>query len=318
MFNKRALWAVCLAALLGAWFGTASAWAQDDVDFEENYRAGKEMISQNLYVDAVRLLYPAVFKTSRGKTHFGANYYLGMAYYHIGSITQAVKCLKAARMAARKRSQRELLGMLFSKINKNFGELLVVSEAGADSPKVLKLALTPQKDFTDPIQRKSFYIISNLWKKKGITFANTRSLWLPKGEYFLQIPQPMCLTYAFAIGGAIMSDLTIGENSVSISLKDMPSCKCLGGQTLRKEGKKRYCTCPDGKTWMAKRKRCMVAQVTDNRGWFAKNWPWVTVVGVVVVGAAVAIPVGLMVAQNSDRDVDFAKTDLFLRRRLPR
>ncbi len=318
MRKKPTRWGFALIAWVAVWIGCQPAFAQDEVDFDENYRSGREMVSQNLYMDAVRLLYPAVFKTSRGKKHFGANYFLGMAYYQVGSVTQAMKVLGTARMLARKRNQRELLYMLLKKINKGFGELQVISEAGADSPKILKIALTPQKSFTDSIQRRAFSIIADLWSKKGINFENTKTLWLPKGEYFLQIPQPMCLSYAFTIGGAVVSDLNIGDSAVSIGLKDTPSCKCLGGQVLKKEGKKLYCTCPDGKVWTAARKRCLTQQTTDNRGWLARNWPWMTVVGVVVVAAAVAIPVGLVVAQNQDRDISFGKTDLFLRRDFPR
>lgn len=318
MRKKPALWGIVLMTWVAVGLGCQTAFAQDEVDFDENYRSGREMVSQNLYMDAVRLLYPAVFKTSRGKKHFGANYFLGMAYYHVGSVTQAMKVLTTARALARKRNQRELLYPLLKKISKDFGELQVISEAGADSPKILKIALTPQKAFTDSIQRRAFSIIADLWSKKGIQFENTKTLWLPKGEYFLQIPQPMCLSYAFTIGGTVVSDLSIGDSAVSIGLKDVPSCKCLGGQVLKIEAKKRYCTCPDGKIWASERKRCILQQSTDNRSWLARNWPWLTVVGVVVVAAAVAIPVGLVVAQNQDRDISFGKTDLFLRRDLPR
>jgi hypothetical protein len=309
--TKRCGWWLFLCFCV--WGAGGSAWAQD-VDFEENYRAGKEMISQKLYYDAVRLLYPAVFKTKRGSSHFGANFYLGMAYYNIGSVTQAIRVLKQARMLADKRSRREMLYMLLKDINARFGELQIVMESDTNRPKVLQLSLTPQKPFKDSIQKKAYEIIANLWKKKGISLETT-ALWLPKGEYHLEIPQPMCLSYAFTIGGAVITELTISENSTTLGLKDQASCKCTGGQIVKKEGQKSFCTCPDGMVWMDQRKRCITQAAADNRGWFAKNWPWVTAIGVAVVAAGVAIPVTMVVMRNQDREIEFGKTTLFLQRR---
>jgi len=269
--------------------------------FRQTYTRGKLLLNQKLYADAVKEFEKAS-KSPKGKTHFATHYYLSLAYYRVGRITLSLMVLSKASKLAKSDAAREKIKGLSRQITNLFGGLKIIPEVDPDDVGKLKLVLKPKTPFSHAQKRRTFRILSKRWSKKGIAL-NSQVVYLPKGEYILKVGLPQCLQYGLVVGSIIVKEITIGAKPAHLALKEKVSCKCPGGQIPEKKGQKLICVCPKGSVWSKKSNRCEIPVFKDKRGFFARNWPWITAVGVGAVAAGVVAAVVVAQGQNQATDI---------------
>lgn len=270
--------------------------------FQQRYERGKLLLRQKQYADAIRDLYRAVYHTPRGKKHFGAHYFLALAYYRLGNITQAMKSLRPAKGLIKNSKQRFTYKLLISKIRNLFGSLRIIPEVDPDSVGRLLLRLEVKNAFSNPQKIRAFRIIRKFWSTKGIVLKGS-ILYLPKGEYKISIARTQCLRLGLTLGGATIDELSVGAQTSTLALKAVQSCQCEGGQVLKKKGEKVFCGCPDKTVWFPKKNRCEIpAKVIAKPTWIGRNWGWV-LGGVVVAGAAGAGVAVVVATMNAPKPV---------------
>jgi hypothetical protein len=289
--NQIRVWVAC-SVLLGLLCASAPALA-----FQQEYQQGKLLLRQKLYVDAVRALYKVVNQTARGKKHFGAHYYLAIAYYKLGNITQSMKYLARAKTFIKNRKQREFHSLMMKKIKVLFGPLRIIPEADPDAVGRLLLSLEVKTAFSNSQKRRAYRIIRKFWSKKGIALKGA-TLYLPKGDYTIAIAQPQCLMYGLTLGNTIVTDVAISSQMSTFALKAKRSCDCKGGQVPVKKKDKVVCSCPKNTVWSTKRNRCEIPpKLPSQQPWIANNWGWI--VGGVLVAGAIGGGVATFVAINN-------------------
>lgn len=286
-----------------------SAWA---VDFGQNYARGKLFVKQKFYGDAAKALEQAVMMTARGKTHFGAHYYLAKALWLMGDVARAKEIIKRAERIMRRNERvwavskiqrrRRLIRTMKQKINRTFGALSLIPEVDPSAVGRLRVLLYPTETFTNAFKKRVMKYIDLQLRKKGLVLTG-KPIYVPKGSYQIRIAEPQCLQYGLTIGSTVMKEVLIGERPTSLAVKAVSSCRCSQGKVLSRQGKRLSCVCPKGSVWNANLRKCVRPKVVDNRPWIAKNWPWITVAGVAVVAAGVVIPVVLIESQNRDREI---------------
>ncbi|MCB9638310.1 MAG: hypothetical protein H6727_05285 [Myxococcales bacterium] len=294
----------CLATLslqLG-WLGWARpAQAQE---FRRMFEKGRVLLERRLFADAIQELYPAS-QTTEGKRHSGVHYHLGKAYFQIAAINLAFNALQNAVRLAKNDSQRQRATLLLDQIRQTFGQVKISLEADPDEIGKVGVQLETTEPFSNRQKRRSYRILSRKWKK-GMAFSS-RTYFIPKGTYRFGMEQPKCLSFGFFLNGQAVRELVVGDSVVLLSIKDKPSCVCEGGQVLKKDGKKRYCTCPNGTLWSQRANRCEIPKnAAPPPSWIAKNWPWVTALTVVVVAAGVTVPLLLVMNHNADLKIEFS------------
>ncbi len=273
--------------------------AQAEIDFLQKYERGKILLRRGLYLDAMRELFLAARKTQKGHRHFGAHYYLAVAYYRIGDITRAIKTLNEASKLIKNRRQRQVYNSQMAQIKALFGKLHIVLEVDPEEVGRLKIKIITKTPFSHAQKRRTYRILSKRWLKKGISLSNT-TYYLPKGDYSITVAVPQCLQLAFTIGATVMKDITINDQETTLALRAQKSCDCPGGQVAKKIGKKLTCICPKKTVWSTKRQMCILTKMVDTRPWLARNWPWLLGVGVGVVAAGAATLIAISIAQNAD------------------
>lgn len=290
-----------------------TVWASEEVDFGQQYERGKLLIQQQYFSDAVKALEQAVMLTERGKNHFGAHYLLAGALWKLGDIARAKEILKRAKniMAKMQRSwavsqvqqRRRLVAALEQKLQELFGSLRIIPEVDPESVGRLKIRLEPVDEPTQPDTKRILRYLDDQLRNKGLVLTG-KAIYLPKANYRISIEQPQCLRYALTVGQTVMREVLIGEQDISLAVKEKVSCQCTQGRVLQRKGKQLSCVCPGNSMWNAQRNRCDVPKVVaDSRPWIARNWPWITVAGIAVVAAGVIIPVVVIESQNRDREV---------------
>ncbi|TNE44164.1 MAG: tetratricopeptide repeat protein [Deltaproteobacteria bacterium] len=287
----------------------SSAWA---VDFAQNYERGKLFVKQKYYGDAVKALEQAVMMTARGKSHFGAHYYLAKALWMMGDVARAKDIIKRAEgimqrnqriwAVSKIQRRRRLIRTMRQKINDMFGPLRLIPEVDPESVGRLRVEIAPTESFTSAFKKRVMKYINAQFNKKGVVLTG-KAFYLPKGSYQIAVAQPQCLEYALTIGRTVLKEVTISERPTSLAVKKMPSCSCGQGKVLARRGRKKMCVCPNGSVWNPTLNRCVRPKVVDNRPWISKNWPWITALGIGVVAAGVVIPVVLIESQNRDREI---------------
>lgn len=269
--------------------------------FQQNYTRGKVLLSQKLYIDAVREFIKAI-NTPRGRKHFGAHYFLAVSYYRFGNITQSMKTLALAKGMIKNNRQRDSYKLLKRQTKSLFGRLRIVPEVDPDAVGRLMLKLEVKDDFSHPQKKRAYRIIRKFWSKKGIVLKGN-VLYLPKGDYRISISRPQCLSYGLTTGNALTGDLSITDSPSSLALKAKQSCQCEGGQVLVTRASKKMCTCPKGSVWSTSRGRCEIPPKNPGSGgWAANNWGWI-LFGVALAGGAGAGVAVFVVMQNADRPV---------------
>ena len=282
--SKRTLWlfvaCLCCVTIL-------SPLQAQAVDFSQKYGRGKLFLRKGLYIDAIRELYQAVAKTSRGQNHFGAHYYLAIAYYRIGDITRAMRALTKGKKLTKKKSHVQRADQLIAQIKVLFGKLRIIPEVDPEEVGPLKIKIRTKTPFSHAQKRRTYRILSSRWQKKGI-LADGKPFYLPKGEYYVEIALPQCLVYGLTLGPAIMRSVSISGTDYSVALKKKASCECPGGQKPKKlNNGKLTCECPSGTVWSQKRQRCEIPK-TAGGGGVSPVLIGAIVGGVVVVGGGVA------------------------------
>ncbi len=313
-FPLRVRWVsrTVLSSFLGFLFCTvavSSVWA---VDFSQNYERGKLFVKQKYYGDAVKALEQAVMMTARGKSHFGAHYYLAQALWMMGDVARAKDIIKRAEgimqrnqriwAVSKIQRRRRLIRTMKQKISANFGPLRLIPEVDPESVGRLRVEIAPTESFASGFKKRVMKYINLQLTKKGVVLTG-KAIYLPKGSYQIAIAQPQCLEYALTIGQTVLKEVTISERPTSLAVKMMSSCRCSQGKVLAQRGRKKMCVCPSGSIWNAALSRCVRPKVVDNRPWISKNWPWITALGIGVVAAGVVIPVVLIESQNRDREI---------------
>lgn len=281
-----------------------------EIDFNQQYEYGKVLLQRKLFAEAQKELFEAITKTARGRQHFGAHYYLAFALLRMGEIIRAVSIIERAKNLAQQQVRNKiimqrrlkLLSKLEREISESFGVLRIIPEIATQDLERLRLNLTPQQSFTQDAQQRVFRQIAHQLAKQGIALKG-QPIYLPKGQYQISIAEPQCLRYGLTIGGTVMRAIDITSRAASLALQAKPSCNCEGGRVLSGSGKNVHCACPRGREWDPTHSRCIVVKVVDQRPWIAKNWPWLTAIGVTAIAAGVIIPVALNEAQNREREI---------------
>ena len=298
---RRSSWHVVFLPLSFLFLSPSWVWAQS---FDQMYEKGKMLIERKLFADAIQELYPAS-QLEKGRGHFGVNYQLAVAYYRMGSIGFAKKSLQVAKMLAEKPMQKERISLLASQIKQLFGEVKLTLEVDPDEVGKLRVLLKPKEPFSNPQKSRTYKILAARWEKGFVPVSTV--FYLPKGDFTIQIITPQCLSYGFLQNNQGVREISVKEAPLHLVLKDKASCVCEGGQTMKQEGKKRYCTCPEGTLWAQKTQRCEILKDAVRTSWISRNWVWVTLLGVAVVGGGVAATVVILNNRNSPQNVSFTK-----------
>jgi hypothetical protein len=284
------------------------------VDFAQKYTRGKFLLQQKRFLDAQRELYVVVTRTTRGKRHFGAHYYLALAYYRLGMIRESITMLARAKGLIKRPVQKRSRERLLKQINALFGRIKIVPEVDPAEVGPLKLNVTTSTVFSHPQKKRTFRILSKRWKTKGINLTKTanQTVYLPKGEYgAFSIVLPLCLQYALLRNGGKIKSLTLGNTPITLTLKSQRSCSCPGGQKMVTVGIRRVCRCPEGSVWSQKSNRCEIPKAAPQKSWIGSNWPWVTALGVGAVAAGIIVPLTLMQA-DPNVQVKVSKPKVFV------
>ena len=260
------------------------------VDFESHYAKGRVLLRRKLYFDAVRELRLAVYKTKRGKRHFGAHYFLALAYFKLPHIEAALQVINDAQKLARSKRKKKFLERVLSQIKQLYGRMAIVPEVDPEElGGKLMVSLKPKIPFNRRHKARYFAIMTKLMQRRGgLALGEGKWVWLPKGDYLISVARPRCLVYSLQdpSGKKPVGEISIGDTDLKLALRAASSCQCGGGQQVKKEGKKVYCACPLGTAWSKESKRCIVPVVTKGT-WMGRNWPWVTVAAVALVGGGV-------------------------------
>lgn len=280
--QRTAIWFwVCLGLFWG--LGPFSSQAIARVDFVQKYERGKIMLRRKFYFDAIKELHAAVHKTARGANHFGAHYYLAKAYYWLPDIQKAMKMLIKAKALAKNKTQKRAQNKLVRQIKALYGSLKFVPEVDPEEVGKLKFKIVPKSQFSHKHKQRYFKLFSKRLKSQGGVLLNNRLIYVPKGDYNVEIEKPQCLKYGLTEGDKIMREIAVDDAPVSITVKEKRSCGCSGGQKIYKERDRYYCACPSGMGWDKKKERCNIVGKVN-------PWPWILGgVGVVAVGATVTI-----------------------------
>lgn len=289
------LGAILLMGLLcGAFFASNNAQA---ADFTQLYTRGKLLYKQKLYVDAIKELRKAISLTARGKTHFGAHYYLARAYFWRPDIQQAMATLDKASALVKNNVQKAALKKTVRQIRALYGKVTFVPEVDPDEVGRLQLSLKPKAAFSHKHKKRYYRIlIKRLDKQGGLPPSGT--IYLPKGEYELGLKRNQCLQYGLFVGDNPASTVDIGSADVSINVKAKQSCKCPSNQIIIKDpkNKKRLtCSCPPGTVWDAKGNECKQAKAPV-------IWPWILLGVGGGVGVAVAVVTAVVIANEEPTD----------------
>lgn len=266
--------------LLGiVWVGAASQAAAQD--FVQSYERGKLMLQQKLYFDAVKELHKAVYNTEQGKSHFGAHYFLAKAYYWLPDIQKAMKALDEAKPLAKNERQQEAHKKLVAQIQGLYGSFKLIPEVDPEELGKVQLKITPKTPFSHAHKRRYYEIFDKRLQQQGGFSPNVGAIYLPKGEYEIEILRDQCLKYGVVRSGEIAREMAIAEQPVELAVQEKASCQCLGGQKLQKEKNKLFCACPAGSAWNKNLQRCEVTKPP-------LVWPWIVAgSGVAAVGIAV-------------------------------
>lgn len=303
-------WVVCV----GVWMGAALAYGA--VDFAQQYERGKLLLKQKYFADAVKALEQAVMMTGRGKRHFGAHYYLAQSLWQMGDVARAKEIIGKARQLIKSnkrvwavskiQNRQRLLRRLERTIDQLFGAWKIIPEVDPETVGRLRIRVEPTTPLENRMKRRVLRYMDKQLRVKGLVLTG-KEVYLPKGQYKISIVQPQCLEYGFVLGSTLMREILIGEQPASVAVKAQPSCRCTGGRVPKTEGRKKMCVCPGGTVWDETNKRCVQPKAVAGGGgktpWIARNWPWITALGVGVVAAGVIIPVVLIESQNADREV---------------
>jgi tetratricopeptide (TPR) repeat protein len=294
----------CSALSLGFVFFNlfSSAHAQD---FRRMAEKGKILLERQLYTDAIQELYPAS-QTPEGKQNAEVHYHLGLAYYRTAIVDRAVAALKRSVAIASTGGERQRAALLLEQIKQLFAKVQITLEVDPDELGKIAVQLEPNEPFSNLQKRRVHASLAKRWKR-GVLFK-TAAYFLPKGTYRFGMQQPACLRYGFFLNNQALKTLEVADATVQLVIKDKPSCVCEGGQVLKQDAKKRYCTCPEGTLWSQRENRCEIPKnAAAAPSWISKNWPWVTALTVVVVAAGVTVPVLLVMNNNSPQKVEFSK-----------
>ena len=269
--------------LLGGFFISGDVSAQGgDFEFRQHYEAGRMMLRRKFYRRAVKEFSAAV-KTAKGKRHFGAHYYLAVAYFWLPDIEKALKILEEAKGLVKKPAQHKAYTKLLNKINSLYGQLVIVPQVDPDAVGRLLLRLKPKVPFSNRHKRRYYKVFMARLKKMGGLRVTGEPIYLPRGEYEIGLKMNQCLVYGLFDDERVASSISIGSSPVTLNLKAQKSCNCPSNQKIYRDGKKVYCACPKGMGWNKEKRRCEIAkQMTA--------LPWVLAgAGVAVVGGVAAI-----------------------------
>lgn len=268
------------------------------VDFIQLYERGKLLLRQRLYTDALKEFKKSTY-TDKGKTHFGAHFYMAICYLRLSAVAQASKALDKAIKLAKSKRHNAAAARLKKQIDSLYGAFRIMPEVDPDEVGRLRIKLEPKVAFSNKQKRIFHRRLAKRLLKKGLV-PNNNMIYLPKGEYTIQIAMPQCLKYALISGNTKAKELNIDDSPSKLSLRGTPSCECIGGQRLYRIGKKLTCSCPSGLGWNKAKQRC--EKTID---------PVPIIVGVsvaaVVLGGGAAILVAVLVG---DQKIGAADTQL--------
>ncbi len=270
------------------WGGIASA---QELDFRQRYVRGKLLYQRKMYADAINELKKASY-TARGRLYFGVYYYMALSYFWLPDIHLAHKSLQTAKRLGRRSSQKLAVRQLYARIEQLYGRITLVPQVDPDDVGRLRISLKPKIAFSNKHKQRYFRTLRNRLQKTGVV-PNNRPFFVPKGDYDVEIMKPQCLKFGFFLGGRLVKELSVGDRTLQVQLKEGRSCSCTGGQKMYTSGKKVYCACRPGTGWNASKKRCEVG---------VNPIPWIIAgVGVVVAGTS-AVIIGAVIAQNDGTD----------------
>ncbi|MCK6511438.1 tetratricopeptide repeat protein [Myxococcota bacterium] len=258
-----------------------SGHAQAEPDFVRFYERGKLRMQQRLFFDAIKDLTVAI-RTEKGQQHFAAHYHLANAYYWLPDIQKAAQMIERARGLVKNERQKSALDGLARKLKDYYGVFKISPEVDPEEVGKLQLIIKPKSPFSNAHKRRYFDLFTKRTQRQGGFLLDNKEIYLPKGEYEIGIQKNQCLKYGLFEGDKVVSEGTIAEAPMQLTLKEKPSCKCTGGQELYKEKKQMYCACKVGSAWDEKAQICKLVR--------ANNVPWIiggTVIGLVVVGGIV-------------------------------
>lgn len=236
---------------------SSSTHAQTQLDFIQLYERGKLLLRQKLYTDALKEFKRASY-TGKGQKHFGVHFYMAIAHFRLASISNASRLLKKAKLLAVKARHKAAAQRLQKKIYSLYGSFQITPEVDPDEVGRLKLKLVPTTPFSNKLKVRFFKRFQKKVLAPGIP-PNNSIVYLPKGEYKLNIQQPQCLKYKLARSGTITKELSIDGPTVRLQLQAGASCRCIGGQKLYRVGRKMHCACPSGLGWNTQKQRCETA-----------------------------------------------------------
>ncbi len=291
MLQQKIRWLGCWICLFGI---TGTAWSEPD--FVRFYERGKLRLQQKMFFDAVKDLRVAT-STGRGRKSFAAHYHLARAFYWLPDIQQAMQIVSKAEKLAKNPSQRDAIEALKRKIKDYYGVFQISSEVDPEEVGKLQLVIKPKSPFSNAHKRRYFEIFLKRTQRQGGLLLNNKAIFLPKGEYEINIQQNQCLKYGFARQKEILRDITIEEQPTQLALVEKPSCVCTGGQKLFREKNRVYCACKAGSAWNPQKARCEIARA-------ANPLPWIFLgAGVLLAGGVVT---GIVIAVNS-REMESAQ-----------
>ncbi|MBK04525.1 MAG: hypothetical protein CL920_04225 [Deltaproteobacteria bacterium] len=268
---------VCVMLMVCVW-RPSEATAARSGDFVSTYGRAKIMLRQKLYFDAVRDFTRAI-NTTRGRTHFGAHYFLAQAYFWLPDIQQANRYLTIAKGLARNNNQKAALVRLTKKIEALYGKLKLEPEVDPEEVGRLKIVLKPASPFSHKHKVRYSKILFKRLATIGLLLGG-RSIYLPKGEYKITIKQPQCLVYGLLRGSNLAKAMTVSSQTTTLRVRAKRSCQCVGGQRIYKKNDKLFCACPEGLGWNKNEQRCEKA---------FNPIPWV------IAGAGVLVVTGVVV-----------------------
>ncbi|MCB9639244.1 MAG: tetratricopeptide repeat protein [Myxococcales bacterium] len=283
-------WFACVMAGVLFWSGQAQA----EPDFVRFYERGKLRMRQRLFFDAIKDFNVAI-RTEKGSQHFAAHYHLARAYYWLPDIQKAVQMLERAKGLIKNSRQRAALDGLMRKIKDYYGAFKISPEVDPEEVGKLQLQIKPKSPFSNAHKRRYYNLFSKRLKRQGGFALNSKEIFLPKGDYEITIKKNQCLKYGLFEGSKVVTEGTIGDAPMQLSLKEKPSCQCTGGQKLYKEKARLYCACKVGSAWDEKAQICKLVR--------ANNVPWIiggTVIGLAVAGGVVATVVILATGSNTN------------------
>ncbi len=280
----------------------SSASAQD---FRQMAEKGKVLLERQLYSDAIQELL-AASQTPEGKQNAEVHYHLGLAYYRVAIIDRAILALERAVSLAKADPERQRPALLLEQIKQLFTKVQITLEVDPDELGKVVVQLEPTEPFSNLQKRRAHAMLAKKWRQG--TPLKTGAYYLPKGTYRFGMQQPACLSYGFFLNNQPIKTLDVADATIQLAIKDKPTCVCEGGQVLKQDAKKRYCTCPEGTLWSQRENRCEIPKnAAAAPSWISKNWPWVTALTVIVVAAGVTVPVLLVMNNNSPQKAEFSK-----------